>query len=355
MTFANLIELGIDYFLRDSNSKSSRVASSKGDLTKIINDFVIRPTIIIDKSLKDNNYLKYVISYQVSFFTAVYGNVLSHLIQIHGVEPSVAIELLSENYDYVGALEDYDFDMCKILTNAKEEAIKETLLIAGLESGEQRELDEKISAMVERHVMIPVSFIKEGAKMELKIPINIMAKIIYTDVNGILVSSSKEDTQNSFDRIDDLRAGTIRFWQDFIFATDQIKDYGKRKLADKDGVLSDKRKREYDAFIKGFDKGYVGFGKYYRMIICSESVEKALVQRYRSKLEKAFPKIKDDFSILSLSVIDTIHERLKIFSGSFDGSLNLRLKDIKKKSKNEEMEDLLKIIVASSRSSGRVI
>ena len=66
-----------------------------GDITKLINKFIVTPTIIVSNSLKDSEVLYDVIQLQTDIFAAYYTQAFKILVDLKGMAPDRAMELLS--------------------------------------------------------------------------------------------------------------------------------------------------------------------------------------------------------------------------------------------------------------------
>ena len=71
------------------------LVSCTGDITKLINKFILTPTIIVSNSLKDSEVIYDVVQLQTDIFAAYYTQAFKILVDLKGVSPENAMHLLS--------------------------------------------------------------------------------------------------------------------------------------------------------------------------------------------------------------------------------------------------------------------
>jgi len=352
----------------DGDSKKTReVFHSHGSMIKLINKFIITPTIVVSNSVKGSPAVKDVIEYNVSLFTSLYTQVFTTLVALHGLKPEVAFELLSSSYEttFGTGIED-NIDSFEKLLIAYEDDLNSFL--PGLEAGKTLKTNKKaqefktsskdtdkmgtIGKLITREVEIDINIAKDGTEKKLVIPIIIRANVIYVPFSSIENLLSKDTNEDFLDRLDDYRAGAITL-KDLIFATDLVKDYKERRLKDSDDLLRSMRKRDLLATSKYAKHNASGFSRYYQMLIIGNDDEVRLQRRLRGSLTK--PRVKEAFldetSSLSVAVIDNDYERVVFYINDLADYVDLSFKELgKKKDSTDNMEELLKLL-----SSGRTL
>ena len=71
------------------------LVSCTGDITKLINKYILTPTIIVSNSLKDSEVIYDVVQLQTDIFAAYYTQAFKILVDLKGVSPDNAMHLLS--------------------------------------------------------------------------------------------------------------------------------------------------------------------------------------------------------------------------------------------------------------------
>jgi len=327
---------------KDNITENDEVFITQGNMTKLLNKFIIRPTIIVNKDLKDNTYLKNVIEYQISLFTSFYTMSFTTLVNLHGLKPEVAFNLLSS---------DNGISNKEILPGTEETSLFDTKnLIAGIENNASARTTEKqpnkLSEVYTRQIELVVGY---DDKI-ITFPVVIFANVKFVSSNTIKLMYAKESSQSPLDRVDDMQAGTISFIKDFIFAYDMIKDYKLRRLQDKEDVIKALRERKYSSLSKIASNGFVGYNRYYQMLVISPRDVENIRKTFRGKLanKRVRQQVLEETLSFSISVVDDMHEYLDVYINGLDNSIGSRLKDIKNSNKQDEhMEELLKILTST--------
>jgi hypothetical protein len=337
LTVRQILEVFNEYLTTDGKETSLLIAD--GNMMRVASKFIIRPVILINSDLRDNDKIKNIIEYNTNVFASFYSMVFKALVDLHGLEPKIAFNLLSsDSVDYLKGLEEYS------VVGGLEEG---TSLIAGCENKTPVKQDP-ISQVYTRHLTINISI--SGRSDSIAFPVVIYTTVKFIGSKSIANLYSKEDGQNPFDRADDMFAGAIEFWQDFIFARDLIREYKQRRLLDKDEVLKALRERQYSSKLKQLNTDYAGFSKLYQMLVLTNDDIKNIKSVYRKTLnhDKTRQKFLDDSLSFSATLIDELHEYITIYINGLENSVGLRYKDLSKTNRSEEqMEELLKILTSS--------
>ncbi len=364
------IDLYLESDITGVSKEKAEVFYSQGSMLKLINKFIVTPTIIVSNSVKGEKVIADVIEHNVSLFTSLYSQVFTTLVSLHGISPSVAFELLSSSYEtyYSGlpgtednsltdlvAMEDSEFAFLPGLeaSTGKPNTKKKKKIITRKRSVDAKIKDgdkNHIGKLITRDVEISIDFTnKNGDKRKFVIPVVIRANVIYTDFKNINNMLSKEDGESFLDRIDEYRAGAITIG-DLIFANDLIKNYKKRRINDKDDLIREMRLRELNSASKLTKHGAAGFGKLYQMIIIGNDDAVMVEKQLRGSLHKE--RVKEAFlnatSSLTATIVDRDYERVVMFINDLKGSIDLSFKAVEQKSgKSDSMEELLKILMTT--------
>jgi hypothetical protein len=342
----------------------------------LINKFIIKPKIIINKDLKNSEALKNIVEYQTNLFTSFYSLSFKTMVELYGVEPDIAFNLLSSETVYSSTdilrsgMEESEYKIDFVDHGVEESAFgleeANDFLIAGLEAkgdkknkkssghGEAVKISKdlktgKIDEVYVRRLDMTISS-RKNKKKTITFEVLIYAGVKFVNSNTMKLLYTKEDSQSPLDRLDDLQAGSISFWSDFVFAQDMIRDYKQRRLNDKEDVLRELRKREISSTIKRTQEGYAGFNRYYQMLVLTNDDLTNIRNTFRGTLNKA--RVKNEFlrttSSFSATVIDDLRERVYIYINGIESDLDIRFKDLEKKSSSDKhMEELLKVLGSS--------
>jgi hypothetical protein len=320
----------------DNNSSDTELLRADGNMMRVANKFIIRPVMVVNKDLRDFSKLSKVIEYNTNLFASFYSMVFEALVSLHNLEPKVAFNLLSSDAgDLLSGMEEMAF------------TTQSTGLIAGLEAGKPTK-PNKLETVFTRHVEVTVDVGPTRRPLVFPVIIHTTVKFVSSDAIRNLYSSN--DGQNPLDRLDDLFAGSIEFWKDFVFAMDLIRDYKSRRLLDKDEVLKALRNRQYVARLKQVKTDYAGFSKLYQMLVITDEDVKKLKKVYRKTLnhDRTREKFLNDTLSFSATLVDELREYVTVYINGLENSIGLRFKDLSDSSKAEDqMEELLKILTST--------
>jgi len=186
------------------------------------------------------------------------------------------------------------------------------------------------------------------------IPVTIKLAVIFTSKDNILNAiESKSDEYSFSSRLDDYRSGAISLI-DFVLAADLVSKYKRKKLKDKDALLTIMNSRELSSNTKMLTNGFAGFEKYYNMYIVSPEVRAVIERSVKGKLST--PKGKDTFleraNGLSITIVDPDYERIQIMVKDIRGRTDLSFKNAIKKDKNgSDYGEIIKAMMASKPPS----
>ena len=350
----------IDLLLDGKDTKDKEVFYSQGSMIKLINKFIVTPTIIVSNSVKDSKVIKDVIEHNVSLFASLYSQVFVTLVHIHGLKPAVAFELLSSNYEtFYGRIpgsEDATYD--DLLLGLEDDTFA---FLPGLESASGKSKKDKmkkrksgaaiktpkenISKLITREIEISLTVDKKT----IVIPAVIRANIVYTNFKNIDNMLTKDSEESFLDRIDDYRAGAITLG-DLIFANDLIMDYKKRRIKDREDLMREIRLRELNSVSKFSKHGVSGYSRLYQMIILGADDIVKIEKRLRGSMHK--DRVKESFlnstSSLTATVIDNDYERVVMFINDLKGSIDLSFNEVSGQTKkSDSMEELLKVLMTT--------
>jgi len=205
---------------------------------------------------------------------------------------------------------------------------------------------------IERFVNL--TFYSAEAKLYLKVPIIIKANILFTDIKTITNAMEYKNDKNSFtSRLDEYRSGAIAL-RDMIFASDLIKKYKDNKFKDTDKLMSIIHTRAISANSKAIDNSAVGFEKFYNMYIVTKEDAMRIEHEAGGKL-KNYKKKEDALNALyglSLSVVDTDYERIKMHYKDLKSTTDVSFKNVGRvEKKGVDHGELTKMLLAGRAPS----
>ena len=378
--------------------------SANGSIIKLLSTFIIEPTVIVAKDLREEEIIEKLIETNIDVFSSFYIQAFNVITNVYGFNQEVAFDILSSGGSvgnkysnkkaFVGAFEDIDTNENDILIlptdgigmEAKKIDYKEAysaaykkMMKAERNVYELKKDNVKMTAKMEnnkniKQIKVPKASISEVNKdmtvminkyiditytlnaskngvnetTEIIIPVLIKANIIYTDfinIENLLEVSSRD--KKFVNRLDEYRASAITL-KDFLFAGDLITAYKKNKLKDKDALLSHLSNRTSRANSKLLTSNAIGFSKYYSMLIISKRQEAIIEHMLGGKLSK--PKYLDmlmeQSKSLIVDVVDTNWERVVLYTKDLRGSTDITYKTLKKRKGDKDNSELVEIFKA---------
>jgi len=343
----------------NDNKNKINVALSGGSMIKFLNKFIVEPTAIISDSLKNEEVTEKVLELEADMFASFYMQVFDIMTNLHGLEGTMAIDLLSTNnsifkaansyvlnhedieIDYVGELFKSD-KLPTLSTEAKDRTGRSTSVV-------DNDLYKTIPGAIQRELNLTLRVVKDGNSYTITVPVLIKLNVVYTPISNIMTVLDTHSKDNDFwERVDEYRAGSITL-TDLLFASDLIKKYKKNKLKDKDSLLEIIDSKRSSSNITAATSGAAGFERYYNMLIISEEDKILIEKALRGKLNK--DKYKEDllerFSSLMVTVIDRDYERVAIFIKDLHGYTDVSYKSLtKRKASTNDYSEIFKALLS---------
>lgn len=381
---------------------------ANGSIIKLLSNFIIEPTIIVSKEIREEEISEKVAEINVEIFSSYYLQAFNVLTNIYGFRTEVAFDLLSSKGAYLNStkapqeakfgFEEYGetLDILPIKKESKDyiqntysrevfgmPAKKTSSTISNAANNNNnnatnssttnailaKKRPQKIrgrntdsakeqyifSNLIQKEMDIVQTIVTKdgGASYEIVIPITIKANVIYSDFANIenMVSTNGRDRKMA-SRLDDYRSGLISI-NDFIFAGDLIKKYKGNKIKDKDDLITQMETRATKANSKALTKGYVGLSKFYSTLIITKNQLSIIENKLGGKISK--PKYKemlmDQTKSMLISIVDTDYERVELHTKDLNGTSDVSYKVLNKKKKDSDtdMADLFKSLISNSQ------
>lgn len=369
-TLSNTGNIAKDFEYSDSDMEMIR---SNGSMTEFLSTFVIEPTIVVSKSLREDEITSKIIETNIDIFTGLYTQTFMVMTNVHGYKASVAFDMLSsksgavldEVYkpkSFVSRLPSLEKDDSQLsFLPIKPETEEWNVSIEKSKQGTvtSKKSDKKGNTDVANYIVkqIEMDISLHGKDVNGKsinhsviIPITIKANIIYTDFENIERMSRANDRNKDFStRWDMFLSGEISFWKDLIFASDLIKEYKQDKLKDKEDLIGRMLRRGRAAKTKISSSYATGFNKYYGILIVNEHEKRTIENNLGGKFvqgDRYKEKFLEQINTLMLNVVDKDWERVQIFTKDIAGHTDVGYKDFKKKSsKDDNISDILKTVL----------
>lgn len=190
----------------------------------------------------------------------------------------------------------------------------------------------------------------DNGKRVMPINVNVRYDIIETPAPLIVDYLSTGSPDKSFAvRLRQLRAGKIKFWSDFIFATDLLEQQKKLMLMDKNGVIKSIIERRGKGLVNSASGGGRNYGISSNCLIVSSSTMKQAEGILKGNIdnERVRNNIFSELSLLLLIVVDKEYERFTFYFRNKPHPTTVSLKVLKSgltSDKEDNLESLAKAL-----------
>jgi len=399
-------DVNVVNFLEDDNLR--HVLYARGSIISLLKPFIIEPPIYISRTLKGSKEIDRILKFHVDLFSSVYLQAFNVLINIYDLDARTVVDLLATtgaNHgfsfmsgeskmdtgqdtmdEYLSAVNNGGFiyagdniydtivpsngiiitdDTTTTPNNTKTKNSKSNT--GDLNGGDNKhpsrpassmassKSDDKDKVFMVRNMSIKItnksSNCGNGSNCfkEIEIPITVSASITYVDIQEIENALSlRADSKGIFERTHSLLAGSISGINDWLFASDMVREHREKRLVDHNHVIKKMEERERSSAARLVSSGALGFVMYYQILILSEQerpiIESAMLGKFRSdKVKDAFLKKTNSFSI---TFVDYDFNSITLYIGQQDGHVALGFGAIKNKSDKDNIEDMVKILSA---------
>jgi len=372
--------------LKVLTSKEYRLIKTDGSIIKLLNKYIVEPTIVVSNDLRQEDVIDKIIQLESDMFAGFYMQAFNVMTNVDGISFPVAFDSLStdtggltrallsgatlalEDRDYLREIfedgftlsieastaanikdaRDFNYKVQMDAQRRQDELNKENRLAKNpnINTEVSKNMkDLEIPSGIERYIDVTIKA-KNGT--ELIIPVLIKANILFTSISSIMNVLETNSYEKSFGaRFDDYRAGAISL-VDLIFAGDLIKEYKNNKLKDKDDLLKIINSRVTSANSKMIDNKFAGFEKYYNMYIVTESDKIRIENKLKGKLknDRTKQKFLEQTYGLAITVVDRDHERVRISLKDLRGSTDITYKGLSKAGKGgNDIEQIVKSLM----------
>ena len=380
--------------LNTATNRDIVLYQARGSMVRLLSTFIIEPTIVISKNLREEEITEKLAEINVDVFTSFYLQVFNTLTNVYNFDTSTAFDLLSskgsvikgpankfnwgieefdetlnilpikqKTFDYLASVEAMTKDdLTKMIYDSAKKGSKDGAKEAQKENDNKRvdflpkgnAVDSKaisLPTMIQKEVEINQKIIRNGNTYEVTIPVLIKATVIYSDFSNIenMISTNNRDKKFA-SRLDEYRSGMISL-KDLVFATDLINEYKANKLKDRDKLIDFMENRATSANMKTIaNRGATGFNKYYGILIVSKNQMTIIEQKLGGSITKPRYRemLMEQTKSLLINVVDTDWERVSINIKDLTGTTDLSYKVISNKKGNNNSSDLADIFKAMS-------
>jgi len=346
LALANKKEIPIEEVITDKRKRS--VLATNGSITRLLADTIISPTIRVSSSLRRSETIESAIKANIDYFAAFYGSALSMLVSRKGFEVDDALRVLSSKRtrtlgdisDAVGECLKGDMDFLPLNMSDSTIELK----------GEGKEEDSY--GVESRYIFLRTlelkinSSIDGDPKKTTIIPIVVRAIIEYVDSSSILqLLKTKNQKDKSFWAAWHRYGSTEDSLSDLIMGTKLLNDEKSGRLKDTDDLFKEMHEREADANRMLVTDGIIGFGKYYMMLIIDSNTKSQVENIIKERISKENGKdlALESLLAMSITVMDEASEMLTIYFNHLPGNNMITYKSLKKKGKDDDIKDILKI------------
>ena len=338
--------------------------TTNGSITKLLSKFVIEPTLICSKGVRQSKVFDKLLQVNLDIFSAFYMQAFQILKDVYGLDSRLTFDVLSTDtgVDLTNVLKgglltlsrnSYDevFSNNKFLTFSMEKDDGEKDLTKELDK-----INDNLYGTLQKQLNVNVSYGDKGNKQVIQIPITVKAFVIVTDTENIVNFLRPNATDKTFwARLDEYRAGAISL-KELLFCGDIIAEYKKNRLRDKDSLSAILTSRQMSSQLKRIaTKGMAGYEASYNMLIVTSDDKVRLDRHINGDISKEAnkQKILEEASAMTISIADDDYERVNIYTRDIRGSSDVGYKALsKRKDKDgENLGEILKSLLMSKPMS----
>lgn len=317
----------MDERLKQSGQAGKILYSYDGSITKLLSDYIVEPTIVVSKELRDTEVLPKVIQAQVDVFASYYAQAFNVLANVYEQDPLTSVKLLaSSGKDTYSTLKDMATDA--VLKDLATESYTQDLLCVSMEDKDnkrpsfptianQTDKGGYLYALYTRQFEVSVNGHYKNVEgkdnnAKIIIPITIRANVIFTSYDNIEnILGPNNDKKSFWYRWNEYLSGGISF-MDLVTAGDLVREYKKNRLLDSENILQFINAKKDTAAAKGLFNNSFGFEYLYNMYILTIE-DRARLSKYLGG-NVANDKFKEKFlsqaSGMVLTTVDNDYEKV---------------------------------------------
>lgn len=317
----------MDERLKQSGQAGKILYSYDGSITKLLSDYIVEPTIVVSKELRDTEVLPKVIQAQVDVFASYYAQAFNVLSNVYEQDPLTSVKLLaSSGKDTYSTLKDMATNA--VLKDLATESYTQDLLCVSMEDKDnkrpsfptivnQTDKGGYLYALYTRQFEVSINGHYKNVEdkdnnAKIIIPITIRANVIFTSYDNIEnILGPNNDKKSFWYRWNEYLSGGISF-MDLVTAGDLVREYKKNRLLDSENILQFINAKKDTAAAKGLFNKSFGFEYLYNMYILTIE-DRARLSKYLGG-NVANDKFKEKFlsqaSGMVLTTVDNDYEKV---------------------------------------------
>ena len=340
---------------------------AKGRVTRLMSKFMIVPNIIVDESIKymDSTYYKNLIKTEMNIFTGIVTESIRILVELHGVEPQVAIRTMSGGRDVEESILDHRAIVTSIVGNESHDPLTSLMFtdkedVKGFPTLVGNEASSLINnAFIQKdndtfynvyELQLSIDVPNDTRSKVIVIPIVIYPNITFTNGNDLIENLLGNDPVPSFtDRWLDYSAGAISLF-DLVFATDLVKKYKDDKLNSNNDVASYLNKVDKTTAVSDVLRNENSYSKNFNIFILNSSRKRLLEKKVGGSVltNKHKNILTEKLSAFSVSLVDLEEEEILFLLDSIPGFSVLNFGMLKKE-KDGDVKDIIKSIITNKQ------
>jgi len=361
------------------NLMKRRDLIAKGDIAKLVGNFVVTPFVFVDENLKymDPNDFKKLVQTEIKLFIGFLSLAYRTLVELYGFQLRDVVAILNSRSVGIDELErlreliaeesittDFVTDVVKEdgdLTIAQEAEYMRDLIRKPLNhmqgSADYNRLKD-VSAFVNTvdlqfttygQVELPDGS-RETRQLTITVPLIIYPNIKFINAENFINNMLENDHDKRFlSRFWDWRAGAISL-ADLIFASDLVEKYRERKLSNESDIANYLNRVDKVTMVKDLINGTNSFAKNYNIYIFGQDKQALIESNIRGSLlkDRYKDKVLDKIMGFDLTFVDLEKEQVTIFIKGIPGFSVLNFKMLEK-GKESDVEKVVKEFLKNSQ------
>ena len=328
--------------------------AANGRITNVLSKFIITPNIVVDNNLRymETTTFNNLIKTEMMTFTGIVTQAIRIMVEIHGINPVVAIDKLNktstledldsirnfaagnEEFDYIGDLLNND-TLPALESFDKEDVTKSTL-------ENNNYIQKDVSSFINSYELQLSFESAKGNKRVITLPIIIYPNIVYTKMGTLMENMvDSKHGKGFFDVVDDYRAG-LKSLSDLIFSTSLVKEYRKKKLDNENDFATYLNKVDKIHSVKDLIHNKNSFSKNFNIYIFDSSFTTTLNKLVKGNIlkDKYKDMVTNKLSAFSLTIVDVEQEEVTMLLDGIPGFSVLNYQMLKK----EKDSDIAKVV-----------
>jgi len=364
---SSLIGYDVDHdkVIEYKDNENQKFGTGLKSIVDTIQPLLVDPRVVISPQLKTDEHTKDVLTVMLNTFSMYYLQAFTMLGDVIDVKTKNTLKDLASikrvNTSNIGGVVLEEFHHLEKSIYSLEEYGLKDVSVEDIKTGKRKqdfgpELYKDLSHLALAKILqLKITPKKSDARVTIPVMVRLSPASAPADViEGILGVTKMR--HSLFNRIDDLRAGNISFFKDFIFNQDLVKEHQRLMMKDKTGLYSEVSNKVNQAILRYGKTGAKGYGAFYNMVVITEQDLKSIEKEVGGSLQKK--KYRDRlFSrnfVVMLCVMDREWERATFYTRDMDTHSDIGYDMLKSVSNKDSSADLMKMLKSFSSNSGVV-